>query len=180
MMRTQKVYSDYNGLSDADLATLGGKTVTDMTDNAYFPNPDPDLTDYGAAVTDYRNKHETATETGGKLATTAKELARGVLLQQMRRLAIHVNLTAAGDAHQLVSSGFTLVPPPTPGSVPGVPLWVRVQRGYQRGPLRVDVAAVRTTAQYDYPLTNQRDAARHLLWAGPPHTSNRSRAIVIP
>jgi len=59
-MRTQKVYSDYNGLSDADLATLGGKTVTDMTDNAYFPNPDPDLTDYGAAVTDYRNKHETA------------------------------------------------------------------------------------------------------------------------
>src|SRR3546814_4712726 len=117
MMRTQKVYSDYNGLSDADLATLGGKTVTDMTDNAYFPNPDPDLTGYGAAVTDYRNKHETATETGGKLATTAKDLARGVLLQQMKRLAIHVNLTAAGDAHQLVSSGFTLVPPPTPGSV---------------------------------------------------------------
>jgi len=178
-MRTPKVYTDYSGLSDSALATLGGKTLTEMTDNANFPEPDPDLTAYGAAVADYRTKHETATETGGKLATTAKDLARRALLQQMNRLAIHVNLTAAGDPHKLVSSGFTLVPQPGSGTVPAVPLWVRVQRGFQRGQLRVDTAKVRGTWKYEYQVTSQRDAQGNLVWDGPIHYSTRSRGIIV-
>lgn len=178
-MRTQKVYTDYSYLSDADLATLGGKTVADMTDNVDFPEPNPDLVVYAATVTDYRTKHQTATDTGGKLATTAKDIARGVLLQQMKRLSIYVNLTANGDAYLLVSSGFTLVPPPAPGAVPRVPLWVRVQRGHQLGQLRLDAAKVSRAWKYEYQVTNQRDAQGNLVWDGPILYSTKSRGIMI-
>ncbi len=178
-MFTPRVYSDYSRLTDADLATLGGKTLTDMTGNANFPDPVPTATDYAAAVNDYRTKHEAAAETRGKFATTAKGIARLHLLQQMKRLASYVNFTADGDANKLVSSGFTPIPPPEANTVPGVPLWVRVRRGAQKGQLAMDCAKVKHAWQYEYQIGRQLGEDGPIAWEAAIHRTTRSRPNTI-
>ncbi len=178
-MFTARIFLNYSRLGDAALATLAGKTLTDMTDNANFPDPVPALTDYGTYVNDYRTKHEAAAETGGRFATTAKDIARLALLQQMKRLASYVNFTADGDAHKLVSSGFMLVPPPKSNTVPSVPLWVRVRRGAQRGQLTLDIAKVRHAWQYEYQVGDQRDDRGEIVWGDSIYATTKSRGNVI-
>lgn len=178
-MYTPRIYTSYAHLGDAQLATLAGKTLTDMTGNTNFPDPVPALEDYGPAVNDYRAKHEAAAETGGKFATTAKDIARLALLQQMKRLASYVNFTAAGDAHKLVSSGFMLVPPPESHTVPGVPLWVRVRRGPQKGQLLLDMARVKFAWQYEYQVGVPTAGTDSIDWEEAIHTTTKSKANII-
>ncbi|HWL00168.1 MAG TPA: hypothetical protein VNQ55_09480, partial [Parapedobacter sp.] len=40
-MRQERVYTDYGRWSDDALATLAGRTVEFLTDNAAFPDPQP-------------------------------------------------------------------------------------------------------------------------------------------
>lgn len=178
-MYTPRIYLDYSKLSDADLATLAGKTLTDMTGNPNFTDPTPELAEYATFVEDYRTKHEAAAVTGGKFATTAKDIARLALLQQMKRLAFYVNFTADGDAHQLVSSGFTLVPPPQSRTIPDVPLWVRVRRGPQKGQLLLDVAKVKFTWQYEYQISSIRGDDGEIVWDENIFTTTKSRGNII-
>lgn len=178
-MYTPRIYLNYSKQSDAGLATLGGKTLTDMTDNTNFPDPIPALDDYAIYVNDYRTKHEAAAETGGKFATTAKDIARLSLLQQMKRLASYVNFTADGDANKLVSSGFTLVPPPKGHTVPEVPLWVRIRRGPQKGQLLLDVAKVKHAWQYEYQVGNQGDEQGGIVWEEAIYTTTKSKGNII-
>ncbi len=178
-MYTPRIYTSYTPLGDAPLATLAGKTLTDMTGNGNFPDPVPTLEDYGNHVNDYRTKHEAAAETGGRFATTAKDIARLALLQQMKRLASYVNFTADGDANKLVSSGFMLVPPPKSNTAPEIPLWVRVRRGPQKGQLVLDIAKVRHTWQYGYQVSNQRDEQGEIIWGDTIHATTRSKSNII-
>ncbi|WP_257670982.1 fibronectin type III domain-containing protein, partial [Parapedobacter tibetensis] len=161
------------------LATLAGKTLTDMAGNGNFPDPVPTLEDYGNHVNDYRTKHEAAAETGGKFATTAKDIARLALLQKMKQLASYVNFTADGDANRLVSSGFMLVPPPKSNTVPEVPLWVRLRRGPQQGQLVMDCAKVRHAWQYGYQLGIRPTDGGPVGWEDAIHSTTRSRTNVI-
>ncbi|MFB2117840.1 hypothetical protein [Parapedobacter sp. 2B3] len=178
-MYTPRIYTSYADLGDAALATVAGKTLTDMTANANFADPVPTLEDYGAVVNDYRAKHEAAAETGGRFATTAKDIARLALLRQMKRLASYVNFTAEGDAHKLVSSGFTLIPPPESHTVPGVPLWVRMRRGPQKGQLMFDVAKVKFVWQYEYQIGTRTEGSESITWDETIYSTTRSRGNVI-
>src|SRR5690606_9243531 len=178
-MYTPRVYTNYKDESDATLASLAGKTLTDMTDNANFADPIPTMEDYGAAVNDYRAKHEAATETGGKFATTAKDLAKLELLRHMKRLASYVNFTAGGDAHKLVSSGFKLVPPAESHTVTKVPLWVRVRRGPQRGQLLLDIAKLKHAWQYEYQIGTTPEEDGPIVWDDEIFTTTKSRGNII-
>ncbi len=178
-MYTPRVYTNYKDESDATLASLAGKTLTDMTGNANFPDPIPTMEDYGVVVSDYRTKHEAATETGGKFANTAKDLARLELLGQMKRLASYVNFTANGDAHKLVSSGFILIPPPETHKVPKVPLWVRIRRGPQRGQLLMDVEKLKHVWQYEYQVGTQLEEEGPIIWGDEIFTTTKSRGNII-
>ena len=178
-MYTPRVYTNYKDEGDAALASLAGKTLTDMTDNANFPDPIPTIEVYGTAVNDYRTKHEAATETGGKFATTAKDIAKLELLEHMKRLASYVNFTAMGDANKLVSSGFKLVPPPESHTVPTTPLWVRVRRGPQRGQLLMDVEKVKYVWLYEYQVGTQADENAPIVWAEEIFTSTKAKGNVI-
>jgi|SRR5690606_19745420 len=178
-MYTPKVYTSYKDLSDAELASLAGKTLTDMTDNANFPDPIPTMEDYGTVVSDYRTKHEAATETGGKFANTARDVARKELLRQMSRLASYVNYTAAGDAHMLVSSGFVLVPPPKRHTVPEVPRWVRITRGPQRGQLSMQIAKVKHVWQYEYQIGTRANEDSPIVWEPEIYSTTKTRSNVI-
>jgi|GEM_PF-892172 len=178
-MYTPRVFSSYRRLSDAELASLGGKTLTDMTGNANFTDPVPTLEDYAMSVEDYRTKHEAAVETRGKFATTAKGIARRTLLRQMKRLATYVNFTADGDANKLVSSGFTLVPPPESHTVPEQPLYARLRRGPQKGQLLMRVAKVKHAWQYEYQLGTDSESGDDIVWGEEIFTTTKSLTNVI-
>ncbi|MEC3881603.1 fibronectin type III domain-containing protein [Parapedobacter sp. 10938] len=178
-MHTPRVYTSYKDASDALVATLAGKTLTDMTGNANYPSPIPTIEDYAVVVADYRTKHEAAAETGGKFANTAKDLAKQALLEQMKRLATYVNFTAAGDANKLVSSGFMLIPPPEARKAPEVPLWVRVLRGPQRGQLLMKIAKVKHVWQYEYQIGTRLNDDDPIVWGDEIFTTTDSRSNVI-
>ncbi|SEO10412.1 hypothetical protein SAMN05216436_13332 [bacterium A37T11] len=40
-MRTERVLTNYSKISDADLSTLAGKTLTAITGNVHLPDPIP-------------------------------------------------------------------------------------------------------------------------------------------
>ena len=166
-------------MGEAALATLAGKTLTDMTDNENFPDPIPTMDDYAIVVNDYRTKHEAAVETGGKFATTAKGNARRVLLKQMKQLATYVNFTADGDANKLVSSGFTLVPPSEAHSVPGQPGSVRLRRGPQKGQLMMDVAKVKFAWLYEYQIGVVEEGSVAITWEETIYSTTKTKSNVI-
>lgn len=178
-MRTQRVLTNYSKLSDADLSTLAGKTLTAMTANVNFPEQEPAIEDYTLLVNDYRTKHEAASETGGKFEKTAKDLARLALEEAMKRLTSYVNFTANGNANMLVSSGFTLAAMPQGNGVPGVPLWVRMRDGAQRGQLRMDIAPVKTAWEYEFQVSNTRDESGAIVWGAELFSTTRTRGTNI-
>lgn len=49
-MHTPRVYTSYKDASDALVATLAGKTLTDMTGNANFPDPIPTIEQKGVSA----------------------------------------------------------------------------------------------------------------------------------
>ena len=177
-MRTERVITNYSRLSDGYLSTLAGKTLTSMTDSVFFPDTIPSLADYKAVVMDYRMKYETAVETGGKFAITAKDHARLVLLESMRRMAIYVNLTADGRADQLVSSGFMMAAQPQRSTTPEAPLWVRIVDGPQYGQMKLILAKVKSAWEYEYQLgTTNWDG--QIIWEDVLHRTTNSRGTVI-
>lgn len=179
-MRTERVITNYSKRSDAYLSMLAGKTLTSMMGNDFFPLSEPSLTDYETVVTDYRMKHEAAAETGGRFAVTAKEMARLRLLESMRRLAIYVNLTANGQLDMLVSSGFILALQPQRWTEPGVPLWVRLTDGPEKGQMKMRLAKVKWAREYEYQIGVPSGEDKQILWKDTRHRTTNSRGTVIP
>ncbi|SEN77236.1 hypothetical protein SAMN05216436_12184 [bacterium A37T11] len=179
-MRTERVLTNYSKISDADLSTLAGKTLTAITGNVHFPNPIPTVDDYTLLVNDYRTKHEAAAETGGKFEKTAKDLARLALEEAIKRIASYVNFTANGNANMLVSSGFTLATQPQDNSVPAVPLWVRLRDGSQRGQFRMDIAPVRSAWEFEFQVSNTKDEMGNIVWGNEVFATTRTRGTIIP
>ncbi|SEM72871.1 hypothetical protein SAMN05216436_10716 [bacterium A37T11] len=175
-MRNDRVITNYSKLSDADLSTLAGKTLTNMTGNVNFPTPDISLEDYTVLVNDYRTKHEAAAETGGKFAVTAKDLAKLILVEGMKRMAGYVNYIAVGNANMLVSSGFILAEQPANGSRPLPPLWVRLRIGQQKGELKMDLAPVKGVWEYEYQLSNQVGLDGQIVWSETIKTTTKARS----
>ncbi len=161
------------------MASLAGKTLTDMTGNANFPEPEPDLETYADAVNDYRTKHEAAVETGGKFDRTAKDIAKLVLLQAMKRLSSYVNFTANGNENKLVSSGFQLAQQPTPNDVPFVPLWIRVRKGSRKGQLKLDTAPVKWAWFFEYQISHLKDANGEIVWGDTVYDTTKTRGTLI-
>ena len=158
---------------------LAGKTLTSMMGNDFFALSGPSLTDYETVVADYRMKYETAAETGGRFAVTAKEMARLRLLESMRRLAIYVNLTANGQPDMLVSSGFILALQPQRWTEPGVPLWVRLLDGPEKGQMKMSLAKVKWAKEYEYQIgISGKDG--QIIWEEALHRTTNSRRTLIP
>ncbi len=178
-MRTERVLINYEHVSDSYLSMLAGKTQTSLTGNAFYTTPIPSLADYETVVTDYRTKHEAAAETGGKFDITAKRIARLTLLDNMRRLATYVNLTAKGDAHKLVTSGFILASQPQNSETPGVPLWVRLEDGPQKGQMKLGVAKVKWAWEYEYQLGNAAGEDDPIVWEQTLRSTTKTRGTLI-
>ena len=106
-MSSQKVITNFTGLTDGQLDETSSTIIHDCTGNANFTFTGGALTNAAAAQTDYHTKLA-AVALGGAMAVTAKDLAKTVLTNDLHILALQVNLQANGDITKLQSSGFPL------------------------------------------------------------------------
>lgn len=179
-MRQQRIYTDYSKWTDDTLATLAGRTVEFMTDNADFPTPQPDLAAYTALVIDYRQKLEVARNRGSVVEVTAKNNARRELLRAMKQLAFYVNVTANGDAHLLAGSGFILVSQPQALQIPHVPLFGVLEDGAKSGELNFRFEAIANAWEYEYQVTSVLAENGEPEWDEMQRTTNSLRNVVAP
>lgn len=135
-MKPLRVKIFYKNLKEHELVTQAGKVLQFMTGNAQFPTPSPDLVVFEAAYTDYKTKLEKANNGGSRLDFREKEEAKTVLLDLLRELATHVNLTAKGVGSMLESSGFRMTNPDRNIGIPGIPQRGRLMDGDNSGTMK--------------------------------------------
>jgi len=103
---------------DTDLIAFTRNVVTMMTNNATYPTPSPALATVSASVNSFESAVHNALD-GGRLAISARNVARQGLLTLMRQLAAYVQGHCNADLHALFSSGFDAVRAPSPaGTLP--------------------------------------------------------------
>ncbi len=151
-MKPLKVKTYYGDLKEHELVTQAGKAQQFMTGNAHYPDPEPELTVFGAAYTDYKTKLEKSNNGGSRLDFRQKKEARIVLLDRMRELATYVNLTAKGVGSMLESSGFRMADLDRTVGIPGIPQRGRLVDGDNSGTFRWSVDTVPDAWEYEYCL----------------------------
>lgn len=177
-MKKATIYISYDKWDDYSLASLAGKTLTCMTNNTAFPNPRPDMTAYALLVEDYRAKQEIAATRGSQLEKKARDNARAKLLKAMKDLANYVNSVADGDAEQLVSSGFDLVPPPQPTGFPTIPKGAKMLDGRFSGEVKFTFGSLASAWGYEYSYATELDADGIPIWGDIIRTTNSRQNFI--
>lgn len=92
-------------LGDTSLDDFGRKILKGMTGNAAYPEPPVSMQDLNAVIVKFAGALA-ANETGGKVATAAKNNVRAELTVVLRKLADYVQTAHGNDMATLLSSGF--------------------------------------------------------------------------
>src|SRR5437773_2222344 len=101
---TGKIITEFERLSDPNLATKGSDITTSMANNvANFPNPEPPLAAVLTALNEYSDAL-IAAKTRERTAVAVKNQKRAVLIALLKQLANYVTFTANGDTPVLSSS----------------------------------------------------------------------------
>lgn len=106
--------------------------VSEMTGNANFPTPSPDL----AMITAARNALEAAleaAESGAHAEIAKKNVAIKTLSELLVKLARYVNSVAGGDVDKAVSSGFELAKVPRAAEQLAAPVKFECRPGAYQG-----------------------------------------------
>lgn len=130
------VIIDFSRTTDAQLDATALTILNSCTGNSNFVFNTNVLPDATAAQTDYHNKLA-AVALGGPIAVTAKNVARGILENNLRIVCTQVNLQANGDLGKLQSSGAPLAKTPGSHDMP-IPTGLSIQ--YNNIPGSVDVS----------------------------------------
>jgi hypothetical protein len=100
-----RVSLDFAGYSDADLDVFGSNVVVCLTGNASFPTPPVTPADLTTLVKAFHDALMAALP-GGIQLTAAKNAARNVLLDALRKIATYVQSIASHNLDVLLTSGF--------------------------------------------------------------------------
>lgn len=163
-MKTPKLITNYDHLSDADLASLATRTVDALGTNANFPDLNPPFAEYEPVALDYVAKQAiTANGRASGVQKEEKDEARDTLIVVMRQITSYINNFTQISSVQL-SSGFYPVQQRKAGQVPPSPTWARLTDSNRPGELRLQFEAVRAAYQYEMQLASQLDAAGQPVW----------------
>lgn len=171
-MKKAAVYIAYERWGDDSLSILAGRTLASMTGNVHFPDPRPDMDEYGLLVNDYRQKQEIASNGGSRWEKEARDNAKAALAQVMKELAFYVNTVAKGNREMLASSGFEIVPEDKPSKVPGIPGNARLIDGNVSGEMRFMFNALRSAREYEYCYATSLDGDGKPDWGEITFTTN--------
>ncbi len=166
-MREEKVRSNYNRLTDYELATLAGRVVKAMHEPQtaeVFTDPVPGIGELGILVEDYINKHEVASRGGSTLEVSLKNESRETLLAALRSLAGYVNEKARGQLSLLLSTGLHLVSQPVKTQVPAIPEEVKLRDGALSGQIKVSFRPVRSSWIYEIQIGKESEEEGQIDW----------------
>jgi hypothetical protein len=104
---SNKVNTKFNRGRDGDLVNDGFRAVDHMTDNAFFPTPNPSVAELKQATQEYQQALYDAAGRDQQLVAI-KDNRRAVLRSMLSRMAEYVNSVANGNREILLSSGFKL------------------------------------------------------------------------
>src|SRR5438309_7894230 len=100
-----KVSLAFAKLADGEIDNFAQSIIVSMTGNLTYPGPPVTMASLQAAKDDFITK-TAAAQTGGQVATAAKNNSRGTLVGFLRQLAGYVQLHCNNDLAILLSSGF--------------------------------------------------------------------------
>lgn len=147
---------------DLKLLLFGRKVKTQMTDNAYFPDPNPTLAVLGAALDAFEEALGQVGK-GGKEATSWKNDKRAALVDVLKPLATYVEKTSGGDRTIILSSGFEVNKlPSTVGPLP-IPTGLKVIAGKARGMVVVVCDVCNDASSYSFEYTES-TANENSVW----------------
>ena len=132
---------------------------TSLASNISFPMPWPGGLSGPAALTALYNTFLTAfnaASTGDSIKVAQREAARTALTVFLKKLAPHLELTAAGDIAKLLSSGYSLRKSTTHtggGDPPPVPTNFKVERGGS-GQLIAKARKIRNVGAYEVQINS--------------------------
>jgi hypothetical protein len=101
------ITTSFNRGRDGDLVNTSFQVIESVTDNIYFPNPNPALADLKKAAQEYQAALYDAAGRDQRLVSIKND-KRAVLRTLLSQLAEYVSSVAKGDRTVLLSSGFTL------------------------------------------------------------------------
>jgi hypothetical protein len=104
---SNKVNTSFNRGRDGDLVNDGFRAVDHMTDNAFFPTPNPSVAELKQATQEYQQALYDAAGRDQQLVAI-KDNRRAVLRSMLSRMAEYVTSVANGNREILLSSGFKL------------------------------------------------------------------------
>ncbi|HMG72663.1 MAG TPA: fibronectin type III domain-containing protein [Pyrinomonadaceae bacterium] len=134
-------------LPDTQLDNFAQAVIEQMTGNAAFPSPPVAMADLQAASDDYVTKSAAAVK-GGQADTAAKNNARVVLVEMLRRLAGYVQIHCNNDLAVLLSSGFQTQNPNRASSPLAQPQGLIIRHGVS-GQLLAGIKPVRNARMYE-------------------------------
>ena len=162
-MRTPKLITNYDYLSDSALATLATRSDEALRLNANFPQLDPTYEKYAAVASDYVAKQAIAVGRGSLQDVRAKDEARKELIIMMRRVTSYINNATTISSVQL-SSGFFPVADRKVLQPPRAAAWSRLRDSNRFGELLLEFEAVREAYQYELAIASELDENGHPIW----------------
>lgn len=102
-----KVNTSFNRGRDGDLVNHGYRAVDNMTNNPFFPEPNPTVAELMQATQEYQQALYDAEGRDQKLVSVKND-KRAILRKLLTQMAEYVNSVARGDRTKLLSSGFRL------------------------------------------------------------------------
>ncbi len=171
-MNAQSVIIDYSKKTDTDLDNLADAVYKALNPNPNFTWETDAMTQFKANCDDYKVKIAAAIN-GGTAAVTAKNVAKEVLVDNLREIAKEVNRQAKGDLLKLVSSGLTLTK--IKGKVGPLPkpTGLKVQTGKNSGDLLCIVDANNDAIMYNFYIAQVPAPASIDEWRLVPSTTRK-------
>jgi len=100
-----KVSLGFARISDTELDNFAHGIVNGMTGNVTYPDPPVMMSTLETAIEDFTARISAA-QSGGTVATAAKNNSREALIGMLRLLAAYVQMSCNGDLVLLLGSGF--------------------------------------------------------------------------
>lgn len=176
----QQALGGFSNVPDDELLVQCNTVLQAMDGNTHFPTPTPELAEVTAARDDFAAKLAIARKRSGPEETSAKNDARLVLTDLLKRLAFDVTTTAKGNLTVLLSSGFRVSAYPQRGRVPEQPAGARLARGRQSGQLVFGVQKVPGKLFYEYRYGTKGEGDADPQWGEPLVTTSSVGNVIAP
>ena len=152
-MKMQRISTSFSRYSDAHLEQKAEYIIEQMTGNAAYPNPVPELVDVQASLTTYSNALIAAAGLD-RTEVAFKNQARENLEIILGKLGMYVMNVALGNVAMLTGSGFTLMKASEPQYINN-PGNITISNGITSGEMVVSVDGVKGAKSYLHQIATE-------------------------